>query len=85
MGHLKSIDLTVGIYNSEATITRHKNGDVTIRSPFVKWENNNGYLAFENIKLTGKPAKIASENIFIDQPVMSYGEFIEDIFYTINS
>ena len=83
MRHLKRIDLTVGIYNSQATITRHKNGDITIRSPFVKWANNTGVLAFENIKLTGKPAKIASEKVFIYDPVMSYGEFIEDIFYTI--
>ncbi len=87
MTKLKYINIKVGIYDSQATITRHKSGRVTIRSPFVKWTDNTGTLAFENIKLAGNNAKIAGE-IFSDSPPesdycadyeMTYCEFLDKI------
>ena len=48
-----AIDQEVGIWNTTATIVRHKNGDTTLRFGFVWWENNSGSLAFKKVRLTG--------------------------------
>jgi len=72
------IALEVGIYSSQATITRHRTGRVTIRNPFIKWTDGTGTLAFERIRLNGAAAKEASEDIFSDDPTMSYGAFLYD-------
>lgn len=83
MTTFKHLSLEIGIYSTVATITRHQDGSVTIRNPYVNWINNSGSLAFSNIHLTGNTAKDAKD-IFSDSPPvidgypMSYGEFISD-------
>ncbi len=74
---IKSIDVTVGIYDTEATITRHRNGTVSIRAPYIKWVDNTGHLAFERIYLSGDTANLA-DRVFSDAPPISYGEFVAD-------
>jgi len=56
-----SIDTTCGIYNTEATITRHRDGTCTVRVPLVSWDNNTGTLAFSRVLLVGRAAKVACE------------------------
>ena len=55
---MKTIDCNVGIYNTEYTLTEHKDGSITVRQPFVRWENNSGSLDFQNRKIeAGKTAE----------------------------
>ncbi len=75
---IKYIDMTVGIYDDQATITRHKNGCVTIRVPYVNWVNNTGTLAFENLYFDEGDERTSSLNkdIFTDDPSESLNEFL---------
>ena len=56
-----ALDQEVGIWNTTATIVRHKNGDTTLRFGFVRWENNSGSLAFKKVRLTGKESRYCRE------------------------
>ncbi len=87
-GLIKSLDVQVGVYGTQATITRHRDGQVTIKAPFIKWVNSTGSLAFETIKLSNPAASLASE-VFSDSPPMidngygdiyplGYAEFISE-------
>lgn len=86
MTNLKTIDVTVGIYDTEATITRHRNGKVTIKAPFVKWDQlGTGTLAFTRIQLDLVDAEMADAVFSENPPIvtaygdiynLSYGEFI---------
>jgi hypothetical protein len=75
MSNLKNLNVQVGIYDTQATITRHRNGTVTIRAPYIKWVNNTGYLAFEKLIFCGDMADRA-KRVFTDESDLSYGEFI---------
>ncbi len=63
----KKIDVEVGIYDAQSEITRHKNGDVTVKEPFVKWVGQTGTLDFWEKRYTGREATIISA-IFSDSP-----------------
>jgi len=91
----KSINIKVGIYDSQATITRHRNGSVTIRKPFIKWVNNTGWLSFDKLHIPagddaihaveifdrcGEEVKLDGEN----QYIMGYGEWIMLMDYKYN-
>lgn len=54
-----TIDTTCGIYNTEATIKRHKDGTSTVRVPFVSWNNNTGTLSFLRVLLVGEASAVA--------------------------
>lgn len=56
-----TINITCGIYNTEARITRHKDGTCTVRLPEISWEGNTGTLAFFRVLLIGRAAEIAKE------------------------
>jgi hypothetical protein len=48
----KTLDTTCGIYFTEYTLTRHRNGSCTVKAPFLKWsDTNSGALAFRKIKI----------------------------------
>jgi hypothetical protein len=69
----KKIKITTGIYDSEYTMVEHANGTITVRIPYVKWDNNTGTLAFEKRTYQGKRAEKIKEffeknNTVIDTP-----------------
>lgn len=69
----KSIYVTVGIYDSEYTMAKHADGTITVRIPYVKWDNNTGTLSFEKRTYSGKRADKIKEffeknNTIIDAP-----------------
>lgn len=50
----KTINARCGIYNTEYTLTRHRDGTGTIRAPYIKWVGGNGSLAFANYHIPSK-------------------------------
>ena len=48
----KTIDTTVGIYDTQYTLINHRDGSISVKCPYVKWVGNTGCLAFEVIKIT---------------------------------
>jgi hypothetical protein len=50
---MKNIYCKCGIYDTQYTLTLHKNGTGTVKSPYIKWCNNTGTLAFEKFKVSG--------------------------------
>jgi hypothetical protein len=56
-----TINTKCGIYNTQYSIKDHKNGEVTVRAPFVKWVGDSGHLAFRNNRLAGDDAIAAKE------------------------
>ena len=79
---IKRIEMTVGIYDSYAVITRHQNGNATVRVPFVNWVNNTGSLDFENLYFdaTDERTKVLTSDIFTDDP-KEYGSLAEFLSY----
>jgi hypothetical protein len=53
---MKTINATVGIYNTEYSATVHRNGEVTVRAPYVKWVGSTGHLAFKKVTVSGDDA-----------------------------
>lgn len=52
----KTLDTTCGIYNTEYTLTKHRDGTRTVRAPHIKWEGNSGCLAHRNVKASAEHA-----------------------------
>ena len=52
----KTLDTTCGIYNTEYTLTKHRDGTRTVRAPYIKWEGNSGCLAHRNVKASAEHA-----------------------------
>ena len=48
----KTIDTQCGIYNTEYRLIKHKDGTISVKSPYIKWTNNTGRLAFKDVKIT---------------------------------
>jgi len=67
----KTLDTTCGIYSTEYTLTRHRNGSCTVKSPYIKWSDNSGVLAHRKIKI--KPAQTKDVVWFFDNGV-TYSE-----------
>jgi hypothetical protein len=49
---MKTIETKCGIYDTEYTLIKHRDGSISIKTPYVKWVNNSGSLAFKNVKIT---------------------------------
>jgi hypothetical protein len=68
----RTIDCQTGIYDTEYTLTCHKDGSVTVRVPFIRWTNNSGSLAFTQVTIkAGKRAEVikrffADDTLVID-------------------
>ena len=45
---MKTLDTTCGIYDTRYTLTSHRDGSITIKSPYIKWVRNTGSLEFRN-------------------------------------
>ena len=54
-----TINTTCGIYDTETTCIRHRDGDTTVRMPYIKWINNTGNLSFRSLRLSGWASKRA--------------------------
>ncbi len=50
---IETVDTICGIYNTEYTLTRHRDGSCTVRAPYIKWRDQSGSLGFR--KITIKP------------------------------
>ena len=48
----KTIDTTVGIYNTQYTLINHRDGSISVKCPYVKWNGSTGCLAFRAVKIT---------------------------------
>lgn len=70
--------MTVGIYDSEATITRHRDRSVTLRVTYVKWAGSTGTLDFEKMHFaaTDERAWTLSYAVFTDSPTALLAEFL---------
>jgi len=66
----KQIDCTVGIYDTEYTLTEHRNGTITVKAPQIKWTGNSGSLDFTRIKIT-KPSVIAEVKRFFREEILA--------------
>ena len=49
---MKTINTTCGIYDTEYVLINHKDGGISVKTPFIKWTNNSGSLAFKQVKIT---------------------------------
>ncbi|UOF76751.1 hypothetical protein [Caudoviricetes sp.] len=49
---MQTINTKCGIYATEYTLIRHRDGSISVKTPYIKWKNNNGMLAFRNVKIT---------------------------------
>jgi hypothetical protein len=70
----KTLDTICGIYSTEYTLTRHRNGSCTVKSPYIKWSDNLGVLAHKKIKI--KPAQTKDVVWFFDNGV-TYSDITE--------
>lgn len=75
------INYTVGIYNTNATLISHRNGDITVNYGAVKWSNGTGTLTRSNIRLSGKLADDAKA-VFAGK-LMGIGQFLSEIHYLL--
>jgi hypothetical protein len=50
--NVSTIECTVGIYNTQATVRVYANKTV-VTAPYVKWTNNTGTLAFRKVRFAG--------------------------------
>lgn len=48
---MKTLDTQVGIYNTEYKLVCHRDGSHSVKTPYIKWTNNTGALAFKNVKI----------------------------------
>lgn len=69
---MKNLDCTCGIYDTEYTLTSHRDGSVTVRIPYIKWTNNTGILEFRREKYSGNAAALIKK-CFKDQTHMLDG------------
>jgi hypothetical protein len=76
-------EVTVGIYNSEYTMTEHTDGSITVCIPYVKWVNNTGTLAFEERTYSGKRADKIKEFFEKNNTVIEAPEY-ECPYMTLN-
>lgn len=68
---MKTISITVGIYDTTYRATFHRNGDITVRAPYVKWTGDTGSLAFKRITLSGDDAVAAKQFFSAGENVMA--------------
>ena len=47
----KTIDTKVGIYNTEYTLVAHRDGTISVKTPYIKWVGNSGSLSFKTVKI----------------------------------
>lgn len=47
----KTIDIKCGIYDTEYTLTEHRDGSISVKAPYIKWVNNTGNLAFQTVNI----------------------------------
>ena len=52
----KTLDTTGGIYNTEYTLTKHRDGTRTVQYPYIKWTGNSGSLAHSKVRVAAKHA-----------------------------
>jgi hypothetical protein len=53
----KTLDTTCGIYNTEYTLTKHRDGGCTVNAPYINWKDGSGVLSFKNISIKPVQAK----------------------------
>ena len=49
---MKTINTTCGIYETQHSLINNKDGGISVKTPFIKWTNNSGTLAFKKVKIT---------------------------------
>ena len=62
-----TIDVTCGIYNTQYSIIRHRDGSVTVKAPYIDWRDNTGCLMFMRCLVTGKKAELVKKLFAMDE------------------
>ena len=65
------LSVKTGIYETGYSAVFHRNGDVTVREPFVKWNGNTGVLSFRKTRLSGREAGAVREFFTAGELVLS--------------
>jgi hypothetical protein len=74
------IECKTGIYDTYFTLTCHRNGSVTVKSPSIKWEHNSGCLNFCRTTIqAGKRAEMVKHFFAIDEMVDENQNVLMDI------
>ena len=66
---MKTIETKCGIYDTQYTLIQHRDGSISIKTPYIKWVNNSGSLAFRIVKI----------NKFVEQALANFGDGIVDM------
>ena len=72
----KTINATVGIYNTQYTIINHRDGGISVKTPYIKWVGNSGGLAFKVVKINKFVQQTKDCFADYDTSEMSIGEII---------
>ncbi len=76
----KTLDTTCGIYSTEYTLTKHRDGTGTVRAPWIKWIGSTGTLAFTNHHIPKKHMHSGAVLGFFDR-----GELCDETGDTLDS
>jgi len=81
MKKIATIDCTTGIYETEYTLF-DDNGEMVVKAPFIKWDNNNtGVLDFELMVVDKKAQKYVKEMFESGELVDDDGMTMDDYIY----
>lgn len=74
---MKTIETKCGIYETKYRLIRHHDGSISIKTPYIRWINNSGSLAFRIVKIN-KFAEQALDNFAGGTVDMTVGEIIQE-------
>ena len=64
---MRTIETQCGIYQSKYTLTIHRDGEVSVKCPVIKWVNNSGSLSFETRRFSKAGVVALIKEAFEDQ------------------
>jgi hypothetical protein len=56
----KTIPAHIGIYDTQYTLIKHRDGTLSVKVPYIKWVNQLGSLAFKKVKIERHAALVVS-------------------------
>jgi hypothetical protein len=70
---MKTIYINCGIYDTEYTLTAHRDGSITVKAPYINWANNTGTLAFQKVSFPAGPLADKIKRAFADRDLFLPG------------
>ena len=65
---MRTIFTKCGTYDTECNLIAHRDGSVTVKFPYIDWENNAGYLAFCRAKIPAGELATSVKEAFLKKP-----------------